>query len=73
MSDTYKVRIAPVPKGAFSSAEVYRKNDIVRYGSSSYIFAVDKAAGEWDASKVALLTSDASISGIADGGSSSQF
>ena len=70
MSTSYKVRVAPVPKGAFSTTAAYKKNDIVRYGTASYIFTADKTAGAWYAAIVQLVCQDGIGAEIMDGGNS---
>lgn len=75
MPATYKVRIAPVPKGAFSESATYKPNDIVRYDGASYIFTAEKTAGAWDAAKVQLICQDGILptGSVADGGTSADL
>lgn len=54
MATTYTLRIAPVPKGDFSSAASYSPLDIVRYNGASYI-CVTAHSGEWDEENWQLL------------------
>lgn len=70
MSTTYKVRIAPVSKGEFSTEMAYASLDVVTYNNQTYMFKFAKTAGAWDATKVTPLGSTADT---ADGGSSSDF
>lgn len=75
MPATYKVRIAPVPKGVFSTTATYKTNDIVRYEGASYIFTADKQAGAWDAAKAQLICQDGILptGSVADGGTSADL
>lgn len=73
MSASYKVRVAPVPKGAFSETAAYKANDIVRYGTASYIFTANKTAGAWNAAITQLICQDGIVGEIIDGGTSANI